>query len=41
MNDSTLTVRVPAGTAGKTVDVRVSTPGGTSPIVSGDQFTYP
>jgi hypothetical protein len=30
----------PAGTAGKTVDVRVTTPVGTSPIVTGDEFTY-
>ncbi len=40
VNDTTITVRAPAGTSGRAVDVRVSTPGGTSPIVSGDKFTY-
>ena len=40
VNDSTVTARVPAGSSGQTVDVRVSSPGGTSPIVTGDEYTY-
>jgi hypothetical protein len=35
-----LTVKSPTGTAGTSVNVRVVTPGGTSPTVSGDLFTY-
>ncbi len=38
-SDTTLTVRVPAHEAG-TVDVAVTTPGGTSATVVADQFTY-
>jgi hypothetical protein len=38
-NDSTLTVTSPARAVG-TVDVRVTTPGGTSAIVAGDKFIY-
>lgn len=36
---TTCTATAPAGTAG-TVDVRVTTPGGTSPITAADQYTY-
>ena len=39
-SDTSITARAPAGTAGDTVDIRVITPGGTSPIVSGDKYTY-
>ena len=35
-----LTVKSPAGPSGSSVDVRVATPGGTSPVVVGDLFTY-
>jgi hypothetical protein len=36
---TSIKVTAPAGTAG-TVDVTVTTPGGTSPVVSADHFTY-
>ena len=40
VNSSTsITAVAPAGTAG-TVDVRVTSPAGTSPITSADHFTY-
>ncbi len=39
LNDSTITVNAPSGSAG-TVDVTVTTPGGTSSFRSADQFTY-
>ncbi len=32
--------KAPAGTKGKTVDVIVTTGGGSSPPTGGDQFTY-
>src|SRR5262249_26276058 len=35
-----ITATEPAGTAGQTVDVTVTTPGGTSPTNSTDQFRY-
>jgi hypothetical protein len=38
-DDNTLTITSPARTAG-TVDIRVTTPGGTSAIVAGDKFIY-
>jgi hypothetical protein len=38
-SDTSLTVDTPAGSPG-TVDVRVTAPGGTSPVVSGDHYTY-
>ncbi|CAB4874858.1 unannotated protein [freshwater metagenome] len=39
--DDTLTVSItPAGVGGKTVDIRVTTPGGLSDIVPEDQFSY-
>jgi len=39
-NDTSLTVTAPAGTAGNTVDVRVSNSVGTSSAVTADHFTY-
>ena len=39
VNGSTVTAVSPAGSAG-TVDVRVTTPGGQSPVSAGDKFTY-
>ena len=38
LNDTSITVDSPAGTG--TVDVTVTTPAGTSPTTSADQFTY-
>jgi hypothetical protein len=38
-NDNTLTITSPTRAAG-TVDIRVTTPGGTSAIVTGDKFIY-
>ncbi len=35
-----LTVTTPAGAAGTTVDVRVTTPAGTSPVSTADEFTF-
>ena len=40
-SDTSMTVRSPAGTSGQTVHVRVTSPGGTSPTVDADRFTYP
>ncbi len=39
-SDTTIRATAPPGDAGKTVDIRVSSPGGTSPIVGSDKFTY-
>lgn len=39
-SDSSITATAPAGTAGATVDITVTTPGGTSTIGASDQFTY-
>jgi hypothetical protein len=39
-SDTQLTVRAPAGTSGATIHIRVTSPGGTSPTVTADQFTY-
>ena len=39
-SSSTITAVAPAGTAGSTVDIRVTGPGGTSGVVSADHFTY-
>ena len=39
ISSTSLTAVAPAGTAG-TVDVRVTTPSGTSPVVPADHFTY-
>jgi hypothetical protein len=38
--DNVVEVRSPPGTAGSTVDVRVTNPAGTSAITTADQFTY-
>ena len=40
VSDTQITVRSPARVTGGTVDVRVTTVGGTSAIVVGDRFTY-
>jgi hypothetical protein len=40
VNDTTITMKSPPGTKGKTVDVIVTTGGGSSPPTAGDQFTY-
>ncbi len=40
VSDTRITARAPAGTSGQTVDIQVVTPGGTSPIVNGDKYTY-
>ena len=40
VNDTTISAKVPAGTANSTVDVVVTTGGGSSPMISADQFTY-
>ena len=40
ISDTTITAVSPAGTANATVDIRVSTPGGSSKITGVDQFTY-
>ena len=39
-SDTQVTVTSPAGVVGQTVDITVTTPGGTSATSSGDQFTY-
>jgi hypothetical protein len=39
-SDTSITATAPAGAAG-TVDITVSTPGGTSAIVAADHYTYP
>jgi len=39
-SDTTITAKTPAGTAGATVNIFVTTPYGTSYIVPADQFTY-
>ena len=41
ISDTVISAVVPPGGAGTTVDVQVSTPGGTSIINGGDRFTYP
>ncbi len=41
LSDTSIRATVPAGQSGATVHVRVTTPGGTSPIVSSDMYTYP
>ena len=40
VDDNTITLNSPAGNAGDTVHVRVTTPFGTSPQHDGDEFTY-
>ena len=39
-SDTTITATAPAGPTGQTVDIRVTTPGGTTTVLSVDQFTY-
>ncbi len=39
-SDTSITATGVAGSANTTVDIVVTTPGGSSPVVSGDQFTY-
>lgn len=39
-SDTIISATAPAGTIGQTVDIRVSTPGGTSPTLPVDSFTY-
>lgn len=40
VSDTTITAQSPAGTAGKKVDIIVTTGGGSSPNTSADDFTY-
>ena len=40
VSDTTITAKSPAGTTGATVDIRVTTPGGTTTNVTADNFTY-
>ena len=40
VNDTTITATAPPGATGTTVDIFVTTPGGTTSQVSGDRFTY-
>ena len=40
INDTTIHATSPAGTAGTTVDVTVTTPSGTSAIAAADKYTY-
>ncbi len=40
VNDTTIRITTPAGTAGAVVDVIVTSPGGTSPAHAGDHFAY-
>ena len=39
-SDSQISVTTPAGSVGATVNIVVTTPGGSSPIVSADRYTY-
>lgn len=39
-SDTSISVITPGGSKGSTVDIVVTTPGGSSPIVSGDRYTY-
>lgn len=40
LSDSSIRATAPAGNVGTTVDIRVSTPGGSSPVSGADKFTY-
>ena len=40
-SDTSITAAAPSGTPGQTVHVRVTTPGGSSPAVPADEYTYP
>jgi hypothetical protein len=41
VSDTSITAVMPKGTGAGTFNIQVTTPGGSSPIVSADQFTYP
>ena len=40
LSDTVISATAPAGTTGSTVDIIVTTPGGISPIVAVDHYTY-
>jgi type II secretory pathway pseudopilin PulG len=40
ISDTSIRATAPGGEAGQTVDIRVTTPGGSSPISGADKFTY-
>ena len=40
LSDTSIRATAPGGTVGDTVDIRVSTPGGSSPVTGADTFTY-
>ena len=40
VGDGQITATAPAGTQGSSVDVIVTTPGGSSPVVAGDRYTF-
>ena len=40
LNDTTIQATAPGGPTGTTVDIRVTTSGGTTPFVGADEFTY-
>lgn len=40
VNDTMITLTAPAGSAGRTIDIVVTTDGGSSPVTSADRFTY-
>ena len=40
LSDTSIRATAPAGEVGTTVDIRVTTPGGSSPITGADKFTY-
>ena len=40
VSDTTITATAPPGTTGNTVDITVSTPGGTTSAIAADKFTY-
>ena len=40
LSDTSIRATAPGGTTGDTVDIRVSTPGGSSPVTGADRYTY-
>jgi hypothetical protein len=40
LSDTAISVVSPAGATGSTVEIRVTTPGGTSPVVAADRYTF-
>jgi hypothetical protein len=40
VNDTTIKATAPGGATGTTVDIRVTTGGGTTPVVGADKYTY-